>query len=114
LHSDRDAANTAEYYILKHEDMVAAEYPIPTCLDSTVALPEGWHETRPGKDDQKKKLVAVDCEMVNMFGRIEICKVTVLTQQQCETASGMALARVSLIDEGKSRRMTSQLLDSTI
>ncbi|KAG2179874.1 hypothetical protein INT43_003660, partial [Umbelopsis isabellina] len=85
--SNRDAANTPEYYILKHEDMVAAEYPIPTCLDSSVALPEGWHETRPGKDVQKKKLVAVDCEM-------------------CETASGMALARVSLIDEGKLRYST--------
>ncbi|CAM0139480.1 unnamed protein product [Umbelopsis sp. WA50703] len=78
--SNRDAANTAEYYILKHEEMVAAEYPIPTFLDSTVTLSEGWHETRPGKENQKKKLVAVDCEM-------------------CETASGMALARVSLIDE---------------
>lgn len=78
--SNRDAANTADYYLLKHEDMVAAEYPIPTYLDSTVVLSEGWHETRPGKDAQKKKLVAVDCEM-------------------CETASGMALARVSLIDE---------------
>jgi hypothetical protein len=64
LISDRDAANTAEYYILKHEEMVAAEYPIPTFLDSTVTLSEGWHETRPGKENQKKKLVAVDCEMV--------------------------------------------------
>ncbi|KAI8577361.1 hypothetical protein K450DRAFT_252108 [Umbelopsis ramanniana AG] len=78
--SNREAFNTADHYILKLEDMIAAEYPIPTSLDSTSVLPEGWHETRPGKEPTPKKLIAVDCEM-------------------CETASGMALTRVSLIDE---------------
>jgi hypothetical protein len=45
--------------------MIAAEYPIPTYLDSTAVLPEGWHETRPGKEPTPKKLIAVDCEMVS-------------------------------------------------
>lgn len=66
LDIDRGSSNTAEHYILKHEDMIAADYPIPTFLDPTVVLPEGWHETRPGKENTAKKLIAVDCEMVCM------------------------------------------------
>lgn len=62
---DREAFNTADHYILKLEDMIAAEYPIPTILDPTAVLREGWHETRPGKEPTPKKLIAVDCEMVS-------------------------------------------------
>ena len=62
---DREAFNTADHYILKLEDMIAAEYPIPTILDSTAVLLDGWHETRPGKEPTPKKLIAVDCEMVS-------------------------------------------------
>lgn len=65
--TDRSVSNTADHYILKHEDMIAAEYPIPTFLDPTVVLQEGWHETRPGKENMPKKLIAVDCEMVRSW-----------------------------------------------
>ncbi|KAI7870967.1 hypothetical protein BDF14DRAFT_1766826 [Spinellus fusiger] len=73
--------NMKEYYVMTLDQLRAAEYPIPSFLDATATLPDGWKETRPAKTPTKeKKLIAVDCEMVL-------------------TASGSALARVTLIDE---------------
>ncbi|CAO3675785.1 unnamed protein product [Rhizopus stolonifer] len=75
--------NMKGYYVLTLEEMKSAGYPIPTCLDSTVVLPNGWKETRLPVDEElkeHKRIVAVDCEMV-------------LTEK------GSALARVTLISE---------------
>lgn len=69
-------------FTLDLEDLRGYGYPIPPFLDESVTLPEGWKETRPAfEPTDKKKLIAIDCEMV-------------LTEK------GRALARVSLVDEG--------------
>ncbi|KAI9025043.1 hypothetical protein CLU79DRAFT_844850 [Phycomyces nitens] len=73
--------NMKEYYVMTLDQLKAADYPIPPSMDPTVTLGEGWKETRAVKVPSKeKKLIAVDCEMVL-------------------TASGSALARVTLINE---------------
>ncbi|KAI8066368.1 hypothetical protein BC940DRAFT_334235 [Gongronella butleri] len=66
-------------YTLTLEQMRDAGYPIPPSLDPSVTLPEDWKETRPGVGG-KKRLMAVDCEMVL-------------------TTKGRALARVSIVGE---------------
>ncbi|KAI9496551.1 hypothetical protein BDB00DRAFT_785622 [Zychaea mexicana] len=73
--------NLNEYYILTLDDMKASGYPIPTFLDPQAAIDDDWKETRAVKEPiPKKKLIAIDCEMV-------------------ETAEGKALARVTLVNE---------------
>ncbi|ORE10435.1 hypothetical protein BCV72DRAFT_313644 [Rhizopus microsporus var. microsporus] len=75
--------NMREYYMLTLDEMKKAGFPIPTCLDPTAALPDGWKETRPPVDGVMKpvkRIIAVDCEMVM-------------------TEKGSALARITLIDE---------------
>lgn len=75
----------SELYILKLKELAGGGYPVPPFLDPNVTLPEDWKETKPALESAKKKrLIAVDCEMVL-------------------TASGSALARVSLVDEGKKK-----------
>ncbi|KAI8340320.1 hypothetical protein BC941DRAFT_348984 [Chlamydoabsidia padenii] len=71
----------SELYILSPKELAAGGYPVPPFLDPTVTLPSDWKETKPASEPAKKKrLIAVDCEMVL-------------------TKSGSSLARVSLIDE---------------
>lgn len=71
------------YFTLSLEQMRTNGYPIPTCLDATATHPDDWKETKPAETDSKiKTLMGLDCEMV-------------------QTTSGSALARVSLISEGK-------------
>ncbi|CAO3600688.1 unnamed protein product [Absidia cylindrospora] len=71
----------SELYILKPKELVAGGYPVPPFLDPSITLPEDWKETKAALEPAKKKrLIAVDCEMVL-------------------TAGGSALARVSLLDE---------------
>jgi RNA exonuclease 1 len=75
--------NMRDYYILSLDEMKRADYPIPPFLDPSRELPEDWKETHPASEPtEKKKLIAVDCEMV-------------LTEQ------GSELARLTLISEGK-------------
>lgn len=78
--------NMREFYVLSLEELKKADFPIPPSLDSSVVLPEGWKETHPPleprKEGQLKRIIAVDCEMVM-------------------TTAGSALARITLIDEGK-------------
>ncbi|CAO3611640.1 unnamed protein product [Cunninghamella blakesleeana] len=87
LHSERKQLLEKEnidkntMFTLDLEDLRGYKYPIPPFLDESVTLPEGWKETRPSLEPtDKKKLIAIDCEMVL-------------------TESGRALARVSLVDE---------------
>jgi hypothetical protein len=80
---DNTDVDKSELYVLSPKELVAGGYPVPPFLDPTVTLPDGWKETKPALEPAKRKrLIAVDCEMVL-------------------TKSGSALARVSLIDEGK-------------
>ncbi|KAI8884534.1 hypothetical protein K501DRAFT_182022 [Backusella circina FSU 941] len=73
--------NMREYYVLTLEEMKRADYPIPPFLDQSKELPEGWKETHAASEpSEKKRLIAVDCEMV-------------LTEE------GSALARLTLINE---------------
>lgn len=76
--------NMREFYMVTLEEMKKIEYPIPPFLDSSAVLPDGWKETHPAleplKEGERKRLIAVDCEMVL-------------------TVSGSSLARITLIDE---------------
>ncbi|KAI8097563.1 uncharacterized protein BX664DRAFT_257633 [Halteromyces radiatus] len=70
-----------ELHMLSLKELQDGGYPIPPFLDPTSTLPDGWKETKPAiQPIEKKRLIAVDCEMVL-------------------TASGSSLARVSLLDE---------------
>ncbi|KAI9318358.1 ribonuclease H-like domain-containing protein [Dichotomocladium elegans] len=70
-----------EFYVFSLEELKQYRYPIPPFLDPSITLPEGWKETKAVKQVlPRKRLMAVDCEMV-------------------KTASGSALARVTLVDE---------------
>lgn len=77
--------NMREFYMVTLEEMKKIDYPIPTFLDPSASLPEGWKETHPAleplKEGEQKRLIAVDCEMVL-------------------TVKGSSLARITLIDEG--------------
>ncbi|KAI8384605.1 uncharacterized protein BYT42DRAFT_563058 [Radiomyces spectabilis] len=73
--------NMREFYVLTLDELRANGYPIPSCLDASQTLPEGWKETNAVKETvPEKRIMAVDCEMV-------------------ATAKGSALARVTLVDE---------------
>ncbi|CEP14692.1 hypothetical protein [Parasitella parasitica] len=76
--------NMREFYMLSLEEMRKNDYPIPPLLDQTVVLPDGWKQTHPAleplKEGERKRLIAVDCEMVL-------------------TVNGSSLARITLIDE---------------
>ncbi|CAO3656556.1 unnamed protein product [Mucor fragilis] len=76
--------NMREFYMVTLEEMKKIDYPIPTFLDPSASLPEGWKETHPAleplKEGEQKRLIAVDCEMVL-------------------TVKGSSLARITLIDE---------------
>ncbi|KAI9246220.1 hypothetical protein BDA99DRAFT_527143 [Phascolomyces articulosus] len=73
--------NMNEFYMLTLDEMKALGYPIPTFLDPESKLNDDWKETRAVKEPiPKKRLIAIDCEMV-------------------ETSEGKALARVTLVNE---------------
>ncbi|KAI7850488.1 hypothetical protein BDC45DRAFT_518429 [Circinella umbellata] len=73
--------NMNEYYVLTLDEMKGLGYPIPPCLDPESKLDDEWKETRAVKDPiPKKRLIALDCEMV-------------------ETGEGKSLARVTLVNE---------------
>lgn len=78
--------------MLSLKELAAGGYPVPPFLDPSVTLPDEWKETKPALEPAKRKrLIAVDCEMVL-------------------TKSGSALARVSLIDEGNRKRNRPQIM----
>ncbi|KAI9008834.1 hypothetical protein CLU79DRAFT_891749 [Phycomyces nitens] len=65
---------------LSHVELVEEGYPIPSSIDTKSELVEGWVETLPGSNKANKRLVALDCEM-------------------CNTANGLAVTRVALVDQ---------------
>ncbi|KAI8880262.1 ribonuclease H-like protein [Backusella circina FSU 941] len=69
-----------EQLILTLEELKAEDFPIPAVLDSTSSLENGWVDTLPGANNERTKMVALDCEM-------------------CKTANGYAVTRVALIDK---------------
>jgi hypothetical protein len=48
------------------EELKAEDFPIPTVLDSTSILEDGWVDTLPGANNERTKMVALDCEMVSV------------------------------------------------
>ncbi|KAL0078597.1 hypothetical protein J3Q64DRAFT_1765347 [Phycomyces blakesleeanus] len=70
----------SEMLTLNHEELIDEGYPIPSSIDSESELVDGWVETLPGSGSTNKKLMALDCEM-------------------CNTANGLAVTRVALVDQ---------------
>lgn len=52
---------------MEKETLKIEDFPIPKVLDPKSDLEEGWVDTLPGTGLQPKKLVALDCEMVNRW-----------------------------------------------
>jgi hypothetical protein len=52
---------------MNKETLQIEDFPIPKALDPNSELEEGWVDTLPGTGLQPKKLVALDCEMVNIY-----------------------------------------------
>ncbi|XXQ37898.1 Exonuclease domain-containing protein [Plasmodiophora brassicae] len=65
---------SASSYRLTQEELIANEYPLPTCLTD-----DGWRRAPPVADLASARLLAVDCEM-------------------CTTANGLELTRLSVVD----------------
>jgi hypothetical protein len=64
---DQKRRITPEVLILSNELLKMEDFPIPSCLDPTSVLEEGWVDTLPGTGLEPKKLVALDCEMVSSY-----------------------------------------------
>lgn len=52
---------------MEKETLKIEDFPIPKVLDPNSDLEEGWVDTLPGTGLLPKKLVALDCEMVNRW-----------------------------------------------
>ncbi|KAF9179325.1 hypothetical protein BGZ51_005711 [Haplosporangium sp. Z 767] len=77
------ASHQPEKFMLTLAELREHEFPLPTCLDPSSPLPDGWIETEQKENSQTsvpKKMIAMDCEM-------------------CRTTAGSELTRISLINE---------------
>jgi hypothetical protein len=67
LDPDQKRRITPKGLILTKEALKIEDFPIPSCLDPSSTLEEGWVDTLPGTGIEPKKLVALDCEMVSAY-----------------------------------------------
>lgn len=80
-----------EFYIFTLDELRQRRYPIPTFLDPTSKLPDDeWKETRPASTpSDRKRLIALDCEMVSIN---VMYKITILMgyigQNNCWKSTG--------------------------
>ncbi|KAI1318958.1 hypothetical protein EDD11_005392 [Mortierella claussenii] len=84
LKSKQKAAKSLkpENYMLSLQELREGDFPLPSYLNSNVALQEGWIETERtiSTPSTPKKMIAMDCEM-------------------CRTTAGSEVTRISLINE---------------
>lgn len=62
---DGTLAIPPEMLVMTLEELKMEDFPIHSSLDSNSVLEDGWVETSPGKGAKVKRLVALDCEMVD-------------------------------------------------
>ncbi|KAG0044816.1 hypothetical protein BGZ83_009912 [Gryganskiella cystojenkinii] len=78
---------TAELFMLTLQQLQEYDYPLPTYLSGEESLEKGWIQTakptNPVSEEYrpKKKLVAVDCEMVRTTAGSEVTRVTVINDK---------------------------------